>query len=207
LSKKMTIDTYRLTLKGSVASMIEDEGGLDMLKSVSLALALFATCAVAVGAQASTISYNLVLTPLTGSTGGTGSFSVTGPIDSFFQNFTTSTGLLSLDFLIGGHQFSLGPTSLGNENVTFVGGNLFGIQYSGFIQDIGQSLSLSLNTSGLTYSYGDAFHPSNSASGIISASAAPSPVPLPGALPLFATGIGAWALLGWRRKKKTTVAH
>ena len=26
--------------------------------------------------------------------------------------------------------------------------------------------------------------------------------PLPGALPLFATGLGAFGLLGWRRKKK-----
>jgi hypothetical protein len=29
-----------------------------------------------------------------------------------------------------------------------------------------------------------------------------SPVPLPGALPLFATGLGALGLLGWRRKRK-----
>jgi hypothetical protein len=28
------------------------------------------------------------------------------------------------------------------------------------------------------------------------------PIPLPGALPLFATGLGALGLLGWRRKKK-----
>jgi hypothetical protein len=31
---------------------------------------------------------------------------------------------------------------------------------------------------------------------------APNPVPLPAALPLFATGLGALSLLGWRRKKK-----
>ena len=29
-----------------------------------------------------------------------------------------------------------------------------------------------------------------------------STVPIPGALPLFATGLGALGLLGWRRKKK-----
>jgi len=32
-----------------------------------------------------------------------------------------------------------------------------------------------------------------------------SPVPLPAALPLFATGLGASGLLGWRRKRKTAV--
>ena len=29
-----------------------------------------------------------------------------------------------------------------------------------------------------------------------------TPTPLPAALPLFATGIGAMGLLGWRRKRK-----
>jgi hypothetical protein len=32
------------------------------------------------------------------------------------------------------------------------------------------------------------------------------PTPLPAALPLFATGLGALGLLGWRRKKKTQAA-
>ena len=31
----------------------------------------------------------------------------------------------------------------------------------------------------------------------------PSPTPLPAALPLFATGLGALGLFGWRRKRKT----
>ena len=32
-----------------------------------------------------------------------------------------------------------------------------------------------------------------------------SPVPLPAALPLFATGLGALGLLGWRRKRKAAI--
>jgi hypothetical protein len=31
-------------------------------------------------------------------------------------------------------------------------------------------------------------------------------IPLPAALPLFATGLGALGLLGWRRKRKASVA-
>lgn len=34
----------------------------------------------------------------------------------------------------------------------------------------------------------------------------PNPTPLPAALPLFATGLGALGLLGWRRKKKAGAA-
>ena len=34
----------------------------------------------------------------------------------------------------------------------------------------------------------------------------PNPTPLPAALPLFATGLGALGLLGWRRKKKAAAA-
>ena len=33
--------------------------------------------------------------------------------------------------------------------------------------------------------------------------AATPPTPLPAALPLFATGLGALGLLGWRRKRRT----
>ena len=34
----------------------------------------------------------------------------------------------------------------------------------------------------------------------------PAPTPLPAALPLFASGLGALGLLGWRRKRKATAA-
>jgi hypothetical protein len=34
----------------------------------------------------------------------------------------------------------------------------------------------------------------------------PNPTPLPAALPLFAGGLGALSLLGWRRKRKRTAA-
>jgi len=41
----------------------------------------------------------------------------------------------------------------------------------------------------------------------ISVVAAVNPVPLPAALPLFVTGLGALGLLGWRRKRKNVAAN
>ena len=38
---------------------------------------------------------------------------------------------------------------------------------------------------------------------LVSGSLTPAPVPIPAALPLFATGLGVLGLLGWRRKKKS----
>lgn len=43
--------------------------------------------------------------------------------------------------------------------------------------------------------------------GNFSAQAAPPPVPLPAALPLFASGLGALGLFGWRSKKKKAPAQ
>jgi hypothetical protein len=40
----------------------------------------------------------------------------------------------------------------------------------------------------------------------VGATAEYNPLPLPAALPLFATGLGAMGLLGWRRKRKVSAA-
>ncbi|MGZ5835324.1 MAG: PEP-CTERM sorting domain-containing protein [Xanthobacteraceae bacterium] len=48
-----------------------------------------------------------------------------------------------------------------------------------------------------------AFFNADSGHNYISAAIEPSATPVPAALPLFATGLGALGFLGWRRKKKT----
>ena len=103
-----------------------------MLRSIGLALLLSTSVVGCLSAQASTITYDLTLTATTGPLSGTGSISVTGPVSPTFQNFTTSSGLVSLDLVIGGHDFSL-ANSPGNTNVTFINGSLFGLQYFGTI--------------------------------------------------------------------------
>jgi hypothetical protein len=177
-----------------------------MSRSIGLALLLSISASTvgSIAAQASTITYDLTLAATSGPLSGTGSFSVTGPISPIFQNFTASTGLLSLNFAIGGHDFSL-ANSLGGTNVTFLGGNISSILYFGKIVDLGQSLSLSISSAGLKYAYVDLFNLGNSSVGNISASVAPSPVPGPIAgvgLPGLVLATLSLGLLAWRRRER-----
>jgi hypothetical protein len=84
---------------------------------------------------------------------------------------------------------------------------------TGALTDIGASIKISspadtliYQVSGLTYLFENpAGH--NLQSGTYSVSApSVSTTPLPAALPLFATGLGALALLRWRRKQKNAAA-
>ena len=52
--------------------------------------------------------------------------------------------------------------------------------------------------------FGEAFPGANLVE--IATAAATTATPLPAALPLFATGLGALGLLGWRRKRKNAAA-
>ena len=175
-----------------------------------MALALFILGGIAgpTEAPADTLTGNFTLTPTTGSTGGTGSFTVTAPLSittSGLLTFSTSLPeglfLQSLDFEIGGQDFSLANANpIINPNVTLFNGNLVGILYAGQNND----LSFSILVGGLGYSFFDNLTPTNNASGTITAS--PATVPLPSTLPLFATGLGALGLLGWRRKRKAQAA-
>lgn len=176
-----------------------------LLRVCSLSIfVLFSSVLALQPARAATIAFDVLLTPLPGfgPTGGTGSFSVTGPINPNFQDFSTSTGLLSLSFSIGGQNNFTLANSQGNEHVTFLSGNLFGLLYNGSV--IGQSLFLNLASAGLQYSYADIFHPEFNTTGTISASVHVSAVPgpivgagLPGLL------AGCAALFAYFRRRST----
>jgi hypothetical protein len=80
-------------------------------------------------------------------------------------------------------------------SVTFTDGQLTGINYTGTLG----SFQFALAAGYLNYAYIDFITAANSTFGTV---AAVSAVPLPAALPLFATGLAAMGLLGWRRKRK-----
>ena len=165
----------------------------------------------AVTANAATFTYDLTLTQSFGTQGlfGTGQFVVTGATNSGL--FTAPGDLNSLEFNIDGHVFALGQATGGSGQVVLDGiGHLTSIDYSA---PAPISLWVVLQAaSGIVYNYKDdatghfsrglitaVLHPGSADEGLIS-------TPLPAALPLFATGLGALGLLGWRRKRKTAAA-
>ena len=127
------------------------------------------------------------------SAGASWTFTFTTPISAFGAYFTdTETGFpgpLSINFNDGVLQ-SLPVTK------TATGG---GILFFGFT-DIGALITAVTISTGATDGSRDVFGIDDVRFGASNA------VPLPATLPLFATGLGALGLLGWRRKRKAQAA-
>jgi hypothetical protein len=161
---------------------------------------------------------DLDITISSGSTAGSSLFSSTGQEitvnangTSTISTSTTSTGwvyrtptstTLSLDGLGAGTDapmhFIIGPPSYRNADGSIAGNgpsNPFLYQQATFMI-MGAGLTADTTISALDFSFGNA-------SGLLVAGVPPTTTtPLPAALPLFASGLGALGLLGWRRKRK-----
>ncbi len=171
----------------------------DLLKTASTGgLLLLALTFLPGTMQAGTISYDLLLTPGSGSLyGGTGVVTIdTAPSPTTVSTYTQANGSLqSLSFYIDGQTFSLAGAS--GSLVQFTDGTLTDI---GFSEQTGADpLRFDLQTSGVY-----AFYYNNELSrsdGTFSAAPAPpaSPVPEPSSLFLFGTGVaGLLGLMRWR---------
>ena len=154
---------------------------------------------IPVAAKASTLSYNLTLTPIFGPESGTGSLTITVPPVGSSGFLTLGNGLTAMDFRIDGLDFKLNNSS--EVSYFYQGSNLVlaSLGYRGAIGN-NQLLSLSLGGFG-AYFFRDNV-PGESTIGNISVSA----TPLPTTLPLLATGLGGLGLFGWWRKRKASAA-
>jgi hypothetical protein len=116
--------------------------------------------------------------------------------------------VISIDLTIAGHSYSVPPVSGFNavvNNITF-----------SFVESP-NCCSASTDNFGIVWNYTtgaatNMFYAVPSIPNVFESRTASvfsftpvGAVPLPAALPLFATGLGAWGLLGWRRKRKAAV--
>ena len=126
------------------------------------AIASFAVGQMTATAHASPVTYDLILQGTTGGmVGGTGFFTVDGPINSTgLETLTVSDGL-NLSFTIDGNTFASQPG--GFASVTFANGALISIAYAGTLD----SWSFSLVTGLLNYIYTDLVDPTHSTIGTV----------------------------------------
>jgi hypothetical protein len=165
-----------------------------MSRLLILAVVAFFGAQVPVATRASTIQYDLTLTPTIGTIGGSGYFDVTAPL-----NVSGSNVLTAFSVSVDGQNFTLND-AVGAPTATFSSGLLTGLNYVG---DVISGLNLDiLGTGGLTYAFLDLGTGATVAVGTISAAvASPSATPLPGTTVLFITGLLGLMLAMTRRRR------
>lgn len=167
-----------------------------MIRYLVVAIVAVFAAQLSPAARASTVQYDLTLTPTIGSIGGSGYLDVSAP-----ANGTEALSAFSLT--IDGQQFNL-ANEIGTATATFTGGVLDSLNYVGTLIS-GLNLDI-LGTGGLTYAFLDIGSGATLAAGTISAVDPPATTPLPSTVILFATGLLGLLLLSFRRKKIARIA-
>ena len=115
-------------------------------------------------------------------------------------NFTAHGGQ-SFGFVAPGSAFTFGPLGTVNDWTSLIDGTINGILDITFDRTIDVSISLvGLGVGYFSQGFYDASpQPTITGENVLAAT------PLPATLPLFASGLGAMALLGWCKKRKARV--
>jgi hypothetical protein len=181
-----------------------------MLKSTVVlyaAAAFFVSVFFPRAANATTVTYDFTLTPYCcggGPESGSGSFTIVLPPDTNSSNSGNLTlangGLVSMIINIDGQQLTANSSAVIGYNYNVVPNDpaSFQINNIGFSGTKGTEDVTSLSLT--SYSFIDTANYMLDTNGSLTYELAPTP--LPAALPLFAAGLGALGLFGWRKKRK-----
>jgi hypothetical protein len=180
-----------------LSDFIDFYDGVTVTFKFVLALAVVSLLST-VASKAST--YDVTLLNSSGVAIGSGQFGITGNISSTgLTNFGEGSNLNSLDFKIGGHDFTLGNDLL-PAVVTFDKGSLVSIAYLGVLGNF----QFDLGTLGLSYTY---ISDGIASFGTISTgSSGVSTTPLPPSWTLMLLGLVGFGVVAYRRKNRVELA-
>jgi hypothetical protein len=159
------------------------------MRKFILPLVLLAVWAIPSAARADSVTYNLVLTNITGNVaGGGGSFTISTPpstaLNSVSTYYQSNNSLTDLTINIDGKTFTLADGT--GAYAQFISGGLTDITYLGYEA----TLQLSLSANGLEYQFYEGAT-GDSSVGSVSATVVPvnASAPEPSSIFLFGTGV------------------
>jgi hypothetical protein len=175
---------------------------MNKLRLIAFALVAIASLGgFAKPAEAVTVTYDLYLTPTDGSPySGSGLLTLNRAVSNAGIDHFDASDVASLTFTIDGHTFELGTPTFTLGSLDFLGGQLWNLTASAFLDNS----QVSLFTTAV-YSYFDA-NTRHGSNGILTGSLAVAPaVPEPSTWAMMLLGFAGMGFVAYRRRNKMTL--